>query len=105
MRAVTYSEFGDPSRVLALVEKDLPIPSPGQIRVKLVMSPIHNHNLMTIAGVYGTKPELPSFPGTEAVGIIDAVGDGVIKFNVGQRVIGGAARPGRTTTLPMRIAR
>lgn len=91
MRAISYSRFGEPSDVLGVVEKDLPQPGPGQVRVRLLLSPIHNHDLMTIAGKYGIKPDLPSVPGTEAVGVVDALGDGVTNLAVGQRVMGGAS--------------
>ena len=90
MRAVSYSRFGDAADVVQVIEQDLPQPGPGQVRVRMVLSPIHNHDLMTIAGVYGTKPALPSIPGTEALGIVDALGEGVTSPAVGQRVAGGA---------------
>ncbi len=91
MRSVVFDAFGTPSDVLTLAERDMPQPGPGQIRVKMVMSPIHNHDLMIISGKYGYKPELPAVPGTEAVGVVDALGDGVTRLAVGQRVtIGGA---------------
>lgn len=91
MRSVSYSQFGDPSKVLELVERELPQPGKGQVRVKLLLSPIHNHDLSTIAGVYGVKPPLPAVPGTEAVGVVDALGEGVSHLAVGQRVMGGAS--------------
>lgn len=90
MRSVSYTEFGDATEVLGLVERDLPQPGKGQVRIKLLLSPIHNHDLMTIKGVYGVKPELPSVPGTEAVGVVDALGEGVSNLKLGQRVMGGA---------------
>ena len=66
-----------------------PKPSAGEVRVRTVMSPIHNHDLWTIRGTYGFKPELPARAGTEAVGIVDALGDGVDQLAVGQRVVTG----------------
>ena len=90
MRSVSYSQFGPASEVLGLVDKPVPQPGPGQVRVKLLLSPIHNHDLMTIKGVYGIKPDLPSVPGTEAVGVVDALGDGVSQLQLGQRVMGSA---------------
>ena len=90
MRSVSYSRFGKASEVLEMVERDLPQPGLGQVRVRMVLSPIHNHDLMTVKGVYGIKPELPSVPGTEAVGVVDALGEGVENLKVGQRVMGGA---------------
>ncbi|SEQ27445.1 NADPH:quinone reductase [Devosia sp. YR412] len=91
MRSVSYAQFGDATEVLELVERDLPEPGKGQVRIKLLLSPVHNHDLMTIKGVYGIKPELPSVPGTEAVGVVDALGEGVENLVVGQRVMGGAS--------------
>lgn len=90
MRSVSISSFGDPTKVLELVERDMPEPGPGQVRIRMLLSPIHNHDLSTVAGVYGVKPALPAVPGTEAVGIVDALGEGVTKLAVGQRVMGGS---------------
>ena len=64
----------------------MPEPGPGEIRVKLVLSPIHNHDLFTIRGQYGVKPPLPAIGGTEALGIVDALGPGVSAPALGQRV-------------------
>lgn len=89
MRSVIFEEFGNPSEVLKLGERPLPEPGPGQIRVKLGMSPIHNHDLSIIRGTYGYKPALPAVPGTEAMGIVDKLGDGVTHLKAGQRVTSG----------------
>lgn len=91
MRSVSYAAFGDATEVLQLVEREMPQPGKGQVRVRLLLSPIHNHDLMTIKGVYGVKPALPAVPGTEAVGVVDALGEGVDSLVVGQRVMGGAS--------------
>ena len=90
MRSVSYRQFGDANQVLEVIDRDRPEPGAGQVRVRLVLSPIHNHDLMTIKGVYGVKPTLPAVPGTEALGIVDALGAGVSNLAVGQRVMGGA---------------
>ena len=52
----------------------------------MILASIHNHDLLTIRGQYGFKPELPAVGGSEAVGIIDAVGQDVKDLKVGQRV-------------------
>ncbi len=87
MRALVHSTFGDPAEVLEVVERPLPEPGPGQVRVRTVLSPIHNHDLWTIRGSYGFKPDLPAASGTEAVGIVDALGENVDTLTVGQRVV------------------
>lgn len=89
MRALIHPVFGDPEEVLTLEERPLPEPGPGQVRLRILLSPIHNHDLWTIRGTYGFKPELPAASGTEAVGIVDALGEGVENLAVGQRVATG----------------
>jgi NADPH:quinone reductase len=86
MRAVVIEEFGEPTGVLAAAERPLPEPGPGQVRVAMILAPIHNHDLAIVRGVYGYRPPLPAVPGTEAVGRIDAVGPEVTGVEVGQRV-------------------
>lgn len=87
MRSVVFGRFGEPSEVLGTAERPLPQPGPGEIRVRLVLSPIHNHDLWTIRGTYGVKPALPATGGTEALGIVDALGEGVSGPAVGRRVV------------------
>lgn len=91
MKSVVFDEFGSPRKVLRVVEVPVPQPGPGQARIRMVLSPIHNHDLMIITGHYGMKPKLPHHPGTEGLGIVDAVGDGVTNVKPGDRVTGGAA--------------
>ncbi|OAN43518.1 zinc-binding dehydrogenase [Microbacterium sp. H83] len=89
MRALIHDTFGEPEDVLHLDERPLPEPGPGQVRLKIVLSPIHNHDLWTIRGTYGFKPELPAASGTEALGVVDALGEGVEGLTIGQRVATG----------------
>ncbi len=89
MRALIHSTFGEASDVLEVAERPLPEPAAGEVRVRTVLSPIHNHDLWTIRGTYGFKPELPAASGTEAVGVVDALGEGVESLQVGQRVATG----------------
>ncbi|GAA2054298.1 NADPH:quinone reductase-like Zn-dependent oxidoreductase [Leifsonia soli] len=89
MRALVHHEFGDPAEVLAVEDRPLPQPGAGEVRVRMLLSPIHNHDLWTVRGTYGFKPELPAQAGTEALGVVDAVGEGVEQLTVGQRVVTG----------------
>ncbi|WP_417504871.1 zinc-binding dehydrogenase [Microbacterium sp.] len=89
MRALIHPTFGDPEQVLRIEDRPLPQPGAGQVRLRTVLSPIHNHDLWTVRGTYGFKPELPAASGTEAVGIVDALGAGVDHLAVGQRVATG----------------
>ncbi|MES1965980.1 zinc-binding dehydrogenase [Psychrobacter sp. AH5] len=86
MRSATYNEFGKPTEVLSLGDSPIPEPKPTEVRVKTVLASIHNHDLLTIRGKYGFKPEMPAIAGSEAVGVVDAVGSEVKNLKVGQRV-------------------
>lgn len=87
MRALQYSKFGTPADVLGVAEVETPQPGVGQVRVEMVLSPIHNHDLWTIAGSYGYKPDLPAIGGSEAVGRVVAVGPDVADRWIGKRVV------------------
>ena len=89
MRALVHDRFGDPAEELSVREVPVPEPGAGQVRVRLLLSPIHNHDLWTVRGTYGYKPELPAIGGTEALGVVDALGEGVEHLSVGQRVVTG----------------
>ncbi|MBF6475136.1 MULTISPECIES: zinc-binding dehydrogenase [Nocardia] len=86
MRAVVIERFGEPKDVLTAAELPVPEPGPGEVRLALILSPIHNHDLAIVRGVYGYRPELPAIPGSEAVARVDAVGPGVTDMSVGRRV-------------------
>jgi NADPH2:quinone reductase len=87
VRSVIYSSFGNPADVLQVAERPTPNPGAGQVRIKSTLSPIHNHDLWTIRGQYGYKPQLPAVGGTEVAGVIDAIGEGVEHVKLGQRVV------------------
>jgi len=89
VRALIHSEFGDPAQVLSVEELPVPEPGPREVRLRVALATIHNHDLWTVRGTYGYKPELPARAGTEAVGIVDAVGSEVEGIEVGQRVATG----------------
>jgi NADPH:quinone reductase-like Zn-dependent oxidoreductase len=97
MRAVVYRAFGDPSSVLAVEDREVPEPAPGQVRVKMKRAAIHNHDLWTVRGRYGVRPPLPAMAGSEASGIVDAVGEGVTGVRAGDRV--AALAPGTWSEL------
>lgn len=86
MRSATYDHFGKPTEVLHIGNRLTPEPKANEVRVKTILASIHNHDLLTIRGQYGFKPELPAIGGSEAMGIIDAVGSEVKNLQVGQRV-------------------
>jgi NADPH:quinone reductase-like Zn-dependent oxidoreductase len=83
--------------VLKLAEADLPVPGPGQVRVKNLASGVAYADILMRHGLYPKIPAFPFSPGYDIVGDIDALGEGVQKFVIGQRVaaltmIGGYAQ-------------
>lgn len=89
MRAIVHEQFGEPEDVLHVADRPVPEPGPGQVRVRTTLATIHNHDLWTVRGTYGFVPALPAASGTEAVGVVEALGEGVDALAIGDRVIAG----------------
>lgn len=87
MRSIVFRSFGDPSQVLELADMPSPTPRPGEVRVRMIASPINPSDLLYVRGEYGKRPPLPASPGFEGVGTVEASGGGMFgKFLVGKRV-------------------
>jgi alcohol dehydrogenase, propanol-preferring len=70
---------------LELVERAIVEPGPGQVRIWVEACGICHTDAATITGIYpGLK--LPRVPGHEVVGRIEALGSGVSKWKIGQRI-------------------
>ncbi|CAM5369983.1 alcohol dehydrogenase catalytic domain-containing protein [Corynebacterium variabile] len=91
MRSLIHDSFGEPEDVLRLTEENVPEPSEGQVRIRVVLSPVHNHDIWTIRGTYGFVPDLPAHAGTEVLGTVDALGPDVSGLVPGQRVVSGTS--------------
>ncbi|OLR94375.1 NADPH:quinone reductase [Actinokineospora bangkokensis] len=85
MKAVIYRDNGGPE-VLELVERDLPEPGPGEVRVRVVVSGVNPTDWKTRAGATNPKQFPEVTPHLDGAGVVDAVGDGVDPGRVGQRV-------------------
>jgi len=83
MRAIRFEKTGGPE-VLQLAEVETPEPGPGQVRVRHEAVGINFIDTYHRTGLYPAK--LPCTPGGEAAGIVEAVGEGVSRFGVGDRV-------------------
>lgn len=106
MKAVIYRDNGGPD-VLRLVERDLPSPGPGEVRVRVVVSGVNPTDWQARSGIAHAKQFPEITPHLDGAGTIDAVGDGVDQRRVGQRVwlfMAAAGRPTGTaaefTTVP-----
>ena len=76
MKAVVFDRFGEPAEVLQVRDVPTPEPGPGEVRVRMLASPINPSDLLVVRGRYGVLPELPSTPGFEGVGVVDKLGPG-----------------------------
>ena len=85
MKSIVFEQLGKPADVLKPTEVPLPEPGPGEVRIKVIASPINPADLMFAQNLYGIRPQLPSGVGFEGVGTIDALGEGV-SMQVGTRV-------------------
>ncbi len=87
MQIVRFEQCGPPADVLAVDKQPVPSPAPGEVRVRMLASPINPSDLMFVQGTYGQRPALPATPGFEGVGIIEASGGGLLgKLMAGKRV-------------------
>src|SRR5262249_40356918 len=77
MKAITFDRFGDPGEVLQVRDAPMPEVGPGQVRVRMLLSPVNPSDVMVVRGQYGRLPQLPATPGFGAVGVIDAAGSGL----------------------------
>lgn len=87
MRAMAYSQTGD-SSVLQLVERDVPEPGVGEVRVRVVVSGVNPTDWKARAGARPGRPTpFPEVvPDQDGAGVVDAVGPGVAGLEVGDRV-------------------
>ncbi|HEY1724251.1 MAG TPA: zinc-dependent alcohol dehydrogenase family protein [Steroidobacteraceae bacterium] len=84
-QVVRFHEIGGPE-VLRI--EDLPVgqPGPGDIRIRVEAFGLNRAEAMYRAGLYLRPPKLPSLIGWEAAGIVEALGEGVQGFSVGDKV-------------------
>ena len=89
MRIAQVSSFGQPDKVIELVEQPDPgEPGPGEVLIESEFVPINPADVLNLEGRYGAEPpKLPMNPGAEGVGRIAAVGAGVTHLKPGDRVL------------------
>ncbi|ARC56704.1 2-haloacrylate reductase [Frondihabitans sp. 762G35] len=83
MRSIVYTHTGSPD-VLELVEREVTEPAAGEMRVRIVVSGVNPTDWKSRSGGDLAFPEVT--PNQDGSGVVDAVGDGVTGFEVGDRV-------------------
>src|SRR5437016_4252846 len=73
---------------LSLIERPEPKAGPGQVLVQMRAFSLNYRDLMVVKGIYNPKQRLPLVPLSDGVGKIVAVGEGVTRVKIGDRVAG-----------------
>ena len=90
MRALVVEALAADYAGCVLKEIATPEPGPGQVRVRVRAAAVNFPDLLQTRGEYQHKPALPFIPGLEIAGEVEALGEGVEGFRVGDPVVGGA---------------
>jgi NADPH2:quinone reductase len=90
MRALVVEQLAADYAGCVLKEIPTPQPGPGEVRVRVRAAAVNFPDLLQTRGEYQHKPPLPFIPGMEVAGEVDALGEGVTRFNIGDPVVGGA---------------
>lgn len=93
MRAVVCKAFGPPED-LVVEEQEDPKPGPGELVVDVEAAVVTFPDTLIIEDKYQFKASPPFVPGGEVAGVVAAVGEGVDRFAVGDRVLGGLGTTG-----------
>jgi len=83
-RIVSLSEMGS-ADVIKLIDKELPPPAKGEVQLRQTAIGFNFIDVYQRSGVYPL--DLPTGLGHEAVGVVEAVGEGVDRFKIGDRVM------------------
>src|ERR1043166_6352031 len=85
MTAIAIREPGKPE-VLVPQERDTPVPKPGEVLVKVAAAGVNRPDVMQREGKYPPPPGAPDIPGLELAGEVVALGAGVQRWKVGDKV-------------------
>src|SRR5947208_13956870 len=85
MTTMRVAQIPSPKRPFEIVERPIPQPTPGTVRIKVSACGICHSNALVKEGLW-PGIQYPRVPGHEISGTIDAVGEGVIGWSPGQRV-------------------
>ena len=90
MRALVVDSLAPDYAGCSIREVETPAPGPGDVRVRVRAASVNFPDLLMTRGDYQHKPPLPFIPGLEMAGEVEALGEGVTQFSVGDPVVGSA---------------
>jgi putative PIG3 family NAD(P)H quinone oxidoreductase len=86
MRVIDIEGGKGPAEALRLAERPLPEPAAGEIRIRVRAAGVNRPDIVQRIGLYPAPPGASDILGLEVAGEIDAVGDAVTRWRVGDRV-------------------
>lgn len=86
MRVIEIEGGKGPAEALRLAERPSPTPAPGEIRVRVRAAGVNRPDIVQRLGHYPAPPGASDILGLEIAGEVDALGDGVTRWAVGDRV-------------------
>lgn len=86
MKAIVSEAIGGPD-TLVVVDRPVPQPGPGEVRVRVEAVGVNFPDLLIIEDKYQFRPQRPFSPGAEISGVVDALGEGVEGIETGTRVL------------------
>jgi D-arabinose 1-dehydrogenase-like Zn-dependent alcohol dehydrogenase len=88
MATMRAAQVSHPNGPLELVQREIPEPGPGAVRIRVQACGICHSDTLTKEGTWPGL-QYPRVPGHEVAGVVDAVGSGVVGWKVGQRAAVG----------------
>lgn len=85
MKAITIPQPGD-ADALVLAEVAIPDPAPGEVRIRVASAGVNRADIMQRKGFYDPPPGSSAYPGLEVSGTVDALGEGVEGWSLGDGV-------------------
>ena len=82
---IVVAKRGGPE-VLEFVEQPVPLPQPGEARVRVEAAGVSAYDVMLRGHRFPGFTKVPYTPGCDFVGVVDQLGDGVERLEMGQRV-------------------
>jgi NADPH:quinone reductase-like Zn-dependent oxidoreductase len=84
-KSVVATKRGGPE-VLQIMENDLRAPAAGEARIQVLAAGVGRTDVNYRYGYSPFAPKVPFVPGYEVIGVVDAIGEGVTRVTVGERV-------------------
>lgn len=104
MKALLSKTVGGPE-TLVLEDVPAPVAGPGQVVIDVRAVGVNFPDVLMIKDMYQFKPPRPFSPGGEIAGVVSAVGDGVTRFKVGDRVLGSTGSGGMAEQIALDASR